>query len=272
MKLAALFAAIAVCLVAAPAGSAAQPRTTERVGGDVEWIDVPTADGHALVAAVARPSGGGLFPAVVILHGAEGFRPHYVDLARALAEANLIGVAAAWFAGSRRAGSQGGFPDVIACPRCPGIEAAPQTAVSRIAMLLDGVRALASVRRDRVGLFGQSRGAAVALLTVSSGAQVQALVLSGAGYAGGPRGGRSMMDTAHTLTAPLLILHATTDDQMPVDDARAYEQALRQLGKPVEARYFDGATHQMPFRPETQAQVREATIAFLRARLAGAQR
>ena len=65
-----------------------------------------------------------------------------------------------------------------------------------------------------------------------------------------------MKDTAQTLTAPLLILHNTTDEIQPVDNARAYEQALRRLGKPVEARYFEGTVHQMPFRPETQARVR----------------
>jgi carboxymethylenebutenolidase len=259
----------AAVLVAIATDGGGQPAAT-RSSADAQWMDVATADGHTLVAAVARPIGAGPFPVVVILHGAEGFRPHYVDLARALADANFIGVAAAWFAGSRGPGSQAGFSDVIACPRCPSIDDTPQLAVPRIAALVDTVRKMPGAQAGRVGLFGQSRGAAAALLTASSGTAVQAVVLSGAGYGGGPRGGRSMMDTAPALTAPLLILHSTTDEIMPVDDARAYEQALRKLGKPVEARYFQGAVHQMPFRPETQAAVREAMITFFRVRLGGA--
>ena len=68
----------------------------------------------------------------------------------------------------------------------------------------------------------------------------------------------------------VVILHGTADTVVPIDDARAYEQVLHKLGKPVEARYFDGAIHQMLFRPETQASVREAMVTFLRARLVGA--
>src|SRR5438105_15898299 len=83
----------------------------------VQWIDVPTVGGHALTAAVARPSGAGPFGAVVILHGVEGFRPHYVDLARALADAHFVGVAAAWFAGSRAPGRGAEFSDGLCCPR-----------------------------------------------------------------------------------------------------------------------------------------------------------
>src|SRR5438034_3293542 len=225
-------ALVAVALVIVLVAAAnAQP-----VGRDVQWTEIPTVDGHALTAAVARPAGAGPFPAVVILHGVEGFRPHYVDLARALADANFVGVAAAWFAGSRAPGGGAGFSDVIACPRCPSIELEPRDAGPTITALLEGVRALPGVRADRVALFGQSRGADAALLAVSSGAPVQALVLIGTGYAGRARGAPSLMDTAATLTAPLLILHGSADTVVAIDDARPYEQAMRTRRKPVGAR------------------------------------
>jgi len=265
----ALLGAVVALTLLSAAGDRASAQPTERAGTNVQWIDVPAA-GHTLVVAVARPKGSGPFPAVVILHGVEGFRPHYVELARALADADFIGAAAAWFAGSRAPAGGPGFSDVMACPRCPSIEVAPQAAAPTIAALLEAARTLPGARPDRVGLFGQSRGADAALSTVSSGTPVQALVLIGAGYAGRPSGAPSLMDTASILASPLLILHGTADTVVPVDAARAYEQAVRGLGKPVEARYFDGAVHQMLFRPETQARVREAMITFLRARLVGA--
>lgn len=233
-------------------------------------IEVPVADGHVLVASVARPPGAGPFPVVVVLHGSEGFRPHYLTIAQRFADAGYLTLAGAWFAGSHAAGGRGpSFQDAIPCPRCPEFQGATPAALTYTAALIDAARRLPGARADRVGLFGHSAGAGMAIQTAAGGGGVQAVVVTGAGFAGGPRGGRSLMDTARAFAAPLLILHGTADDQISVDGARAYERALRDLGKPVEAHYFEGGPHQIAFRPETEGRVQQLASAFFRAHLAG---
>ncbi|HTK86403.1 MAG TPA: hypothetical protein VL329_01665, partial [Nitrospiraceae bacterium] len=47
----------------------------------VQWMQVSAPDVGVLVAAIARPSGNGPFPSVLVLHGSHGFAQEYVRLA-----------------------------------------------------------------------------------------------------------------------------------------------------------------------------------------------
>jgi dienelactone hydrolase/predicted TIM-barrel fold metal-dependent hydrolase len=235
---------------------------------EIPLVNVAAPDGHVLVAAVARPPGSGPFPVVVVLHGSEGFRPHYLDLAKKLADGGFIALAGAWFSGSQ-SGTGRSFQDVIPCPRCPEFQGAVPPALKYVSALVDAARKLPDVRADRVGLFGHSAGAAMAVLSASTGVGAQALVASGAGYTRGGRGGTPLIQLARDVAAPILILHGTADDQASVEGAREYERALRDLGKIVEVEYLEGAPHAMTFRPETAARIQERAIAFYRAHLLG---
>ena len=74
----------------APAGTETLP---------VKWVKVAVPDLGVMRAAVARPSGTGPFPAVLILHGTHGFARQYLEWANDLARAGFIAVAACWFSG-----------------------------------------------------------------------------------------------------------------------------------------------------------------------------
>src|SRR5580765_6669284 len=74
----------------APAGTETLP---------VTWVAVAVPDLGVMRAAVARPSGSGPFPAVLVLHGTHGFARQYVEWASDLARAGFIAVAACWFSG-----------------------------------------------------------------------------------------------------------------------------------------------------------------------------
>jgi len=124
---------------------------------------------------------------------------------------------------------------------------------------------------DRIGLFGHSRGGALALWTASSGRAVRAVVVSAAQYSAGYTAGRRPVPidvpplaVAPALRAPVLILHAVGDEVSPVRDAWSYEHALRELGEPVEAHYYDTAGHGLPFAPATRDDVRRRSSEFLR--------
>jgi dienelactone hydrolase len=60
----------------APAGTETLP---------VKWIRVAVPNLGVMRAAVARPSGTGPFPAVLVLHGTHGFARQYVEWANDLA-------------------------------------------------------------------------------------------------------------------------------------------------------------------------------------------
>src|SRR5687768_2299743 len=58
----------------------------------VTWVTVAVPNLGVMRAAVARPSGTGPFPAVLILHGTHGFARQYVEWANDLARGGFIAV------------------------------------------------------------------------------------------------------------------------------------------------------------------------------------
>jgi dipeptidyl aminopeptidase/acylaminoacyl peptidase len=67
------------------------------------------------------------------------------------------------------------------------------------------------------------------------------------------------------LQAPLLILHGTADDDVPIEESRQLVRALEQAGKPHEFVAFEGGNHAMWDRADVDA----ARIAFFRKHLQG---
>ena len=83
----------------------------------VKWIRVAVPDRGVMLAVVARPSGAAPFPVVILLHGAHGFAPQYVQWAEDLARAGFLAVAGCWFSGGYDNGSNVVAPS-IPCRRC----------------------------------------------------------------------------------------------------------------------------------------------------------
>jgi dienelactone hydrolase len=166
---------------AQPANS---PPGTESL--QVQWIEIAVPDQGTMFAAVAKPSGAGPFPAVLV-----------------------------------------------------------------VGKLLAAVRSLPDVRRDRIGIFGHSRGGGAALNYVLGASDVQAAALNSAGYPASLAVSR--------LRVPLLILHGTADD--PADGgsaftdiqmARNFAAAIRGAGKTVQTHYYEGGRHNGMFANSEQ--------------------
>src|SRR5688572_19588475 len=100
-----LAARLAVLLLAGTSFAAPETAPIEPPAGAadmaVRWMQVRVPDLGVMVLAIARPSGEGPFPTVIVLHGSHGFAREYVQLARALAKEGVLGVAACWFSGGR---------------------------------------------------------------------------------------------------------------------------------------------------------------------------
>jgi dienelactone hydrolase len=247
-----------------PVVSAAQaPAGFEPAG--VRWIEIPVQGQGVLLAAVARPAGTGPFPAVIVLHGSHGFAEEYVGLARDLARGGILGVAACWFSGGSGPGSR--FVTPIRCADAPAMPgAASAEAMWIVDALVTAVGSLHGADRDRVGLFGHSRGGGAVLNYVLGGGKIRAAVLHSAGYP------TDLADRIPRLAVPILMLHGTAD--VPADGgsaltnvrmARGFESALRRAGKRVEAMYYEGGGHNGIFtNPAQRRDEVRRTVAFCR--------
>jgi dienelactone hydrolase len=209
----------------------------------VSWIRVDAPGLGVMPAAVARPSGAGPFPAILLLHGSHGFAHEYVRLAQDLARTGLHTVAAGWF----REGTGNGvrFITPIVCPELPPApDPLSPEATETVGALLQALRTLPDARPDRIGLFGHSRGGGAALNYIVRAAGVQAAVLNSARYPS------QLTALAPELSAPLLMLHGTADsvedggtELTNIEMARDFERAALASGKLVEAVYYEGGRH-----------------------------
>ena len=129
-------------------------------------------------------------------------------------------------------------------------------------------KTLPDARTDRVGLYGISRGGYAALWAASTGAGVQAVVADAPAHRPSVTAvPASSQDVVAQLDAPLLILHGTADQEIPVEQSRDYERAARALGKSITVVYFEGIGHMPSMLPESQVEARRRAIAFLREKL-----
>jgi len=234
------------------------PNTTaDRSNQDsLYWITVKT-DSGVIHAAVIFPKGSGPFPVVILLHGTHGFAQEYINIARRLADSGIVGIAACWFAGRKGAGERFitpiNFDDAPPLVDAPGLDRF-RVARYSIDTLLFEIRKLAQIEKNRVALFGHSRGGGAALdYAVTHPDKVQAIVLNSAGYPS------EVIQRSTALDVPILIIHGTADN--PEDGgslftniamARQFEAALRAAKKDVEAKYYEGSGHNELFRNSTQ--------------------
>jgi dienelactone hydrolase len=230
-------------------------------GLSVKWMQLTVPGLGVMLAAVARPSGTGPFPTVLVLHGTHGFAREYVQLAEALARGGMLAVAPCWFSGGSGAGTKYVSPP-IACPDAPAVsEPGGPLAVQTVDALVRAVPSLPDARVDRIGLFGHSRGSGATLAFIMSGmattgasnANVRAAVLENGGYP------PDWVDRASQVKTPVLLLHgvlpAPEDGGSPVNNvetARSFEAALKRAGRPVEAKYYEQGGHNGFFTNSSQ--------------------
>ena len=215
----------------APAGTEALP---------VKWVRVAVPDLGVMRAAIARPSGTGPFPAVLVLHGTHGFARQYVEWANDLARGGFIAVAACWFSGGGGAGANEVTPP-IPCPEIPPLGSGEYPAAVQIVDALVQATARCPARAP-IGSrsSGTPGGAGATQQYLLARGNVQASVLHSSGYALRP------WNRAAEFNVPILIMHGTADsfgENTQFGFARDFEIALRANKKPVETAYCEGCGH-----------------------------
>ncbi len=214
-----------------------------------------------MLLTIVYPKLRGPRPAILIMHGTHGFADEYVVLAREIAEAGFVGIAACWFAPGQGKGVGSITPR--ACPAStPSLtDGDTPEGLTRAAALVKAVSDLPGVDRDRVILMGHSRGAVAAMYHGINHGEACGIVLNSGAYP--PEATR----LAGRIRVPVLVLHGEADDASqggsPMTQAfRAHDfvRSLLQAGAKVQARFYEKGNHNSLFLDEHQHQAEMAEI------------
>lgn len=220
-----------------------------------------SADGTMVSGLLFKPPGDGPWPLIVVAHAGFGEGADFSDVALMVRERGYV-VFNPDFRGSGKSGGEnegaGGEVDDV---------------ISGIGHL----KSLGVVRDDRVGVYGQSHGAAVAMLAAERYSGIKAVVEE-AGFTdavelynmslgsndpqvvflrdklvsligGSPEqkpaeyDARSAIKGAGRMSAPVLLIHGARDPLIPVSQARRMYDALVAAGKTAELKIYPEEAH-----------------------------
>ncbi|HXW77489.1 MAG TPA: dienelactone hydrolase family protein [Candidatus Eremiobacteraceae bacterium] len=201
------------------------------VGAQAAWADyitIPaTASTKAMPAYLVRPSGPGPYPAIVVVHGCDGFGTMEKG---AVDELGGLGYVALGIDTNTPQGIK------VTCGNVAAYVVSTQYAAAALAWLAQQ----AYVAPKRLGMLGYSSGSIEILNLIDplSGPQpAPAGVRAAVAYYPGCRGRDG------NISVPLLILDGSADDWLPSAPCQAMVQNAAGLGKDAEITTYPGATH-----------------------------
>ncbi len=214
---------------------------------------------------VSLPAGEGPFPAILYVHGHQENRIGGRDMvdSGALERMAQRGYVAASVSQPGYGGSDGP-PDYSG----PATQQAIRAALAHL-------RDLPKVDRERMALYGVSRGAIASAIVAAEEPELKALILLGgvydypsalakippsikqniekeAGTSSEALAARSSLGKSRSIRAATLILHGRHDENSPPDQAEALAAAMRVNGQDVSLEMIDSG-HVIPFRERARA-------------------
>lgn len=200
-------------------------------------------DGEALSGYLARPQGGGAYPAVVVIQEWWGLNDHIRDVADRFAEAGYVALAPDLYHGVSTSEPNEARKLVM--------ELDMAAAVEEIGSAVDFLLAQDDVTGDAVGVVGFCMGGRLALMAAQSLPNIATAIP----FYGSPL----TPGEAAAVTVPILGLYGGADAGIAENDVRAMESALQDAGTPVEIRVYAGAQH--AFFNDTRAESYNAEAA-----------
>lgn len=202
--------------------------------------------GTPITAYVARPSGPGPFPGVVLIHHLPGWSEHYIETTRRFAHHGTLAICANLY--EREGGGSDANPDDVAAK----VRAGGGIADSQV--LGDTAAAVAWIRTQpgsngKVGLFGSCSGGRHAVLYASERTGVDACVDLWGGRVVMPpedlnaKTPIAPIEMTQDLCCPLLGLFGNDDRSPSPEQVDQHEAELKRLGKDYEFHRYDGAGH-----------------------------
>jgi dienelactone hydrolase len=229
---------------AKPAG-AADPGTDE-------WYSVALPDGKISTLGVYRPERHANGAAILVLHGKDGPRRLYEEIAREYADKGFIAIAACWFAYPGQL-----FDDSYGCPGVGEFVGAEDAVVDDVDAVVDAAHQVRGVHDGRLGVEGQSYGARVALLRAAASGGREPVVSSCGYLAERPVFGDveatrfpypSDPEVAARIVAPVLVVHGEADPITPLGQAEAFVAAMKSAAHSVDFEtYGSPAGHSLPW-------------------------
>jgi carboxymethylenebutenolidase len=245
-----------------------QPQASPATQGSVDspiksqQIQYATVNGKPVMGYLAYPAAaeGGL-PAVLVFHEWWGLNDNIRKMADQLAGQGYVALAADLYGGQ--------------------VATQPEAAQSLMEQALKDRDAMGQnlrqahgylkeqIKATRVGTIGWCFGGSISLSTaliVPDGVDATVIYY---GHVGGD------VEKLKPLKAPVLGLFGGADDGIPVESVRAFENALKGLGKPVEIHIYDGAGHAFAnpsgnnYQAEAAADAWQKSLTFLAEHLKG---
>lgn len=228
---------------------------------DVRYLEVKARDGRDIPAYVTVPSSGKApFPAIVLPHGGP-FVAEMVDYdewGQMLADNGYL-VIQPQYRGSRGHGLEH-YTTAFLKGGQGGYQMQDDKDDVALALVRDGL-----ADADRLAMFGWSYGGYAALVAASRTPQIYQCVVAGAAvadtvmqvnyYRDQLRGAAQIeqlnmwqdsinpIDEAAKVNVPMLIVHGSVDQRVPIAHAKRYLAALDKHGKPYRYVELDGADH-----------------------------
>jgi carboxymethylenebutenolidase len=202
--------------------------------------------GKTITVERFEPKGDGKYPAVLVVHGADGFAltgNHYKELSRAVARKGYVALLVHYF---ERTDTKAGDGKTI--------KQHFKTWAETVADALAFAEKQPNVDAKRIGLVGVSLGAYLSVSLAAFDPRIKAVVE----YFGGiPK------EVADGLkkTPPILILHGDADKLVPVEEAHKLERVLKDKNQPYEIKIYAGQGH--GFTGEAGTDALRRTIGFL---------
>jgi dienelactone hydrolase len=245
------------------------PRPADVGEENFRWYVHDLGGGTQLLLAVRRSAETRRHPAVLLPDTSGGFNLDYLDFANELVARGFDVAVGCLFTS----------PDVldpqsrrIPCATAPLFDGVADTVVADLDALVAAAYGVLG-RSTPLALMGFSRGAGITALRASAG-RSEPVVLASGKYVGwnrapdaDPLGDVNVVDRIGSWVAPALVLHGTIDGAIPVTQAQDLEAALRAAGRDVEARYYDGAGHNLSGEPGVHDDLVARVGQFLCARL-----
>lgn len=205
---------------------------------------VAVADGN-LPVFVARPSGSGQHPAIIVVMEAFGLNGHIKKVTERIAREGCVAVAPDMYhrSGQNLDVGYDNLPEAIRLMT----SLRDEEIVSDMKALTDHLQAQAFVRGDRIGITGFCMGGRISFLTACRNPAIKAAVpFYGGGIAGAPaseKAPKAPLDYADQLQAPMLLFFGEKDPFIPLEEVERIKQRLAELKKEAETVVYPDAPH-----------------------------
>jgi carboxymethylenebutenolidase len=198
-----------------------------------QMIELPV-EGGSMPAFLARPTGPGPFPAVLVIQEAFGLNEHIKDVARRLAGEGYATLAPDlyWRGGKGRTVRYDQLPEAIALMH----SLKDRDVVADVGSSVAHLERQTFVRADRIGITGFCMGGRVSYLAACA---LPEKIKAAVPFYGG---GIPVEKTAG-LRAPVLAFFGEDDGFIPLDSVKKLESELARLGKQAEVIVYPKAGH-----------------------------